>query len=131
MLLGLRNRFLEEGRKMGKGVQMRKPKLILLLVVALVGGMTQADDQSDAELKAKAESSRVRTLSYIDTNLELEYLYDVDAETAKKLPKGKFTKLNARNVNALEDTIDAIRKQEPKKVVAIKKDKDAATTACY
>jgi hypothetical protein len=113
---------------------MLKGKLIVALVVALLGGFAQADDQSDAEVKAKSEAGRVRTFSYIDTKLEAEFVYDVDAETAKKLPKGDIKKLPAKEANALEDTIAAIRKQEPKKVVDLHGSKEAATTAthgCY
>src|SRR5688500_15626257 len=95
---------------------------LLALMTALVVGPVRSDDQSDAELKAKAESSRVRTLSYVDTKLESEFVYEVDAETAKKLPQGKFSNLNANQANALEDTLEAIRKQEPIKVVPVQKD---------
>lgn len=110
---------------------MSKSKLLMVLVVALVGGIAQADDQSDRDLKKQEEAGRVRTFSYVDTKLAAEFVYSVDAETAKLLPKGAQKDLDAKSANALEDVIAKIRKQEPTKVVDINASKEAATTACH
>src|SRR5690349_16412281 len=110
---------------------MSQTKVFLMLIAVVLSGAARADDQSDADIKRMAESTRTRTLSYLDKTTNLEYVYDVDAATAKKLPKGVIKNLNAANANSLEDVIDGIRKQQPKKVVAINDTKEAATTACW
>lgn len=103
----------------------------ILVLAGLVVGSAFADDQIDSELRARDEAAKKapKSFSWIDDTLNLEYVYKIDAATAEKLPAGDNKSLTADQKNALEDTITAIRKNDPLRVVAVNKDKETATAA--